>query len=148
MLDLQLNKFPLWWRLIERNGVSNHQPHDCCATIYSGADQRKHQSSESLAFVWVIHWWLVNFPHKGPITRKMFLFDDVIMYLMGITCMHFFNVNLFNYRDHPFDAPVSRPKHARRSRAKISRPEEPARGAEGDSSKGRKKIYQQISGLD
>ena len=25
-------------------------------------------------------WWLVNFPHKWPVTRKMFLFDDVIMW--------------------------------------------------------------------
>ena len=47
--------------------------------VYSGADQRKHQSSASLAFVKGIHRWPVNSPHKGPVTRKMFLFDDVIM---------------------------------------------------------------------
>ena len=46
---------------------------------YSGADQRKHQSSASLAFVWGIHRGPVNSPHKGPVTRKMFPFDDVIM---------------------------------------------------------------------
>ena len=44
-----------------------------------GADQRKHQSSESLAFVRRIHRWPVNSPHKGPATAKMFPFDDVIM---------------------------------------------------------------------
>ena len=33
----------------------------------------------SLAFVRGIHWWLVNSPHKWPVTRKMFPFDDVIM---------------------------------------------------------------------
>ena len=49
------------------------------STVYSDADQRKHQSSASLAFVWGIHRGPVNFPHKGPVTRKMFLFDDVIM---------------------------------------------------------------------
>ena len=49
------------------------------STVYSGADQRKHQSSASLAFVLGIHRWLVNSPHKGPVTRKMFPFDDVIM---------------------------------------------------------------------
>ena len=49
------------------------------STIYSGADQRKHQSSPSLAFVWGIHRWPVNSPHKEPVTRKMFPFDDVIM---------------------------------------------------------------------
>ena len=46
----------------------------------SGADQRKHQSPASLVFVLGIHRWPVNSPHKGPVTRKMFLFDDVIMW--------------------------------------------------------------------
>ena len=45
-----------------------------------GADQRKQQSSVSLAFVRVIHRRSVNSPHKRPVTRKMFPFDDVIMY--------------------------------------------------------------------
>ena len=45
------------------------------STVYSHAGQRKHQSSASLAFVW----GPVNSPHKEPVTRKMFPFDDVIM---------------------------------------------------------------------
>ena len=49
------------------------------SSVYSGADQWKHQSSASLAFVRIIHRWPVNSPHKGPVTRKMFPFDDVIM---------------------------------------------------------------------
>ena len=49
------------------------------STVYSGADQRKYQSSASLAFVRGIHRWPVNSPHKGPVTRKVFPFDDVIM---------------------------------------------------------------------
>ena len=49
------------------------------STVNSGTDQRKHQSSTSLAFVRGIHRWPVNSPHKGPVTRKMFPFDDVIM---------------------------------------------------------------------
>ena len=49
------------------------------SAVYSGADQRKHQSSASLAFVRGIHRWSVNFPHKGQVTRKMFPFDDFIM---------------------------------------------------------------------
>ena len=48
-------------------------------TVYSNADQRKHQSSTPLAFVMGIQWWPVNSPHKGPVTRKLFPFDDVIM---------------------------------------------------------------------
>ena len=49
------------------------------SSVYSGADQRKHQSSASLAFVQGIHRGPVNSPHKWPVTRKMFPFDDVIM---------------------------------------------------------------------
>ena len=49
------------------------------STIYTDVDQRKHQSSASLAFVWGIHRGPVNSPHKWPVTRKMFPFDDVIM---------------------------------------------------------------------
>ena len=37
----------------------------------SDADQRKHQSSASLAFVRGIHRWPVNSPHKWPVMRKM-----------------------------------------------------------------------------
>ena len=48
-------------------------------TFYSGADERKHQSSALLAFVWGIHRRPVNSQHKGPVARKIFPFDDVIM---------------------------------------------------------------------
>ena len=47
--------------------------------VCSGADQRKHQSSASLAFVRGIHQWPVNSPHKGPVVQKLSSFDDVIM---------------------------------------------------------------------
>ena len=49
------------------------------SAVYSDVDQRKHQSSASLAFVRGIHRSPVNSPHKGPVTRKMFPFDDVIL---------------------------------------------------------------------
>ena len=49
------------------------------STVYSGTDQRKRQSSASLAFVRGIQRWPVNSPHKWPVTRKMFPFDYVIM---------------------------------------------------------------------
>ena len=53
-------------------------------SVYSSADQRKHQSSASLAFVRGIHRWPVNSLHKGPVTRKLFPFDDVIMLVLMI----------------------------------------------------------------
>ena len=55
------------------------------STVYSDADQRKHQSSASLAFVWGIHRGPVNSPHKWPVTRKMLPFDDVIMHRDRVT---------------------------------------------------------------
>ena len=70
----------LQWRHNGRDGISNHQPHDYLLAVDSGAYQRKHQRSASLAFVRGIHRWPVNSPHKGLVTRKMFPFDDVIMF--------------------------------------------------------------------
>ena len=49
------------------------------SAVYSGRDQRKHQSSASLAIVRGIHRWPVNSPHKWPVTRNILPFDDVIM---------------------------------------------------------------------
>ena len=59
------------------------------STVYSDADQRKHQSSASLAFVWGIH-RTGEFPHIGPATRKMFPFDDVIMPFHWQHCQHWY----------------------------------------------------------
>ena len=50
-----------------------------CSIVYSCVNQRKHQSSASLAYVRGIHRWTAVSPHKGLITRKMFPFDDVTM---------------------------------------------------------------------
>ena len=45
------------------------------STVYSGVDQRKYQSSASTASR-----WLVNSPHKGPVSRKILPFDDLIIW--------------------------------------------------------------------
>ena len=50
------------------------------SAVYSGTDKRKHQTSSSLIFVMGIHRWTVNSLHKGPVTRKIVPFDDVIMH--------------------------------------------------------------------
>ena len=55
------------WRHNGRDGVSNHWRLDCsvvCQAVCSGVNQRKHQSSASLAFVRGIHRWPVDPPHK------------------------------------------------------------------------------------
>ena len=62
---------------------------------YSTADQRKHQSSASLALVRWIHQGPVNSPLKLPLTRKMFPFDDVIMECFGSNTIS--NVSNMNF---------------------------------------------------
>ena len=69
----------LQWRHNGRDSVSNHQFAIVYSTVYSGVDHRKHQSPASLAFVRGIHRGPVNSPHKWPVTRTLFPFDDVIM---------------------------------------------------------------------
>ena len=58
------------WRHNEHDGVSNHQPHDCLLNRLSR--RRSKKTCENM-------WKPVNSPHKGPVTQKMFPFDDVIM---------------------------------------------------------------------
>ena len=58
------------------------------STVYSGADHRKHQNFEPLAFVRGIHRWPVDYLHSGPVTRKMFPFDDVIMIIINKDALH------------------------------------------------------------
>ena len=51
------------------------------STVYSGVDTRKYQGSTSLPFVRGIRRWPVNCPHRGPVTRKMLLLVNLIMWL-------------------------------------------------------------------
>ena len=71
--------WPLNWRHNGRGGVSITSLTIVYSAVYSGADERIHQSSASLAFVGGIHRWPVNSPHRGPVTRKMFSFYYLIM---------------------------------------------------------------------
>ena len=72
-------EYTLRWRHNDHDSVSNHQPHGGSLNRLFRRRSKKNQSSASLAFVWGIHRRPVNFPHKGPVTRKMFPFDEVIM---------------------------------------------------------------------
>ena len=67
------------------------------SVVYLSADQRKHQNSAILVFVWGIHRRPVNSPHKGPVTWKMFPFDDGHH---GRQWLHLFcNINWANIDD-------------------------------------------------
>ena len=70
---------PLQWRHYQRNGVSNHRRIDCLFNRMFRRRSKKTKSSASLAFVKGIHRWSVYSRHKGPVTRKIFPFDDVII---------------------------------------------------------------------
>ena len=68
------------------------------SAVYSGADKRKHQRSASLVFVRGIHRRPVNSPHRGPVTHKMFPFDNGIMQYLNLdscnTSTHTFRFDL------------------------------------------------------
>ena len=49
------------------------------STVYSDAGQRKHQKLRVTVLCVGNSPGAVNSPHKGPVTRKMLPFDDVIM---------------------------------------------------------------------
>ena len=76
----------LRWRHNERGGVSNHRRLDCLPNRLLRRRSKKTSKRCIIAFVRGIHRWPVNSPHKGPVTRKMFLFDDVIM-IYGLLVM-------------------------------------------------------------
>ena len=71
--------YPLRWRHNERNGISNHQPHDCLRNRLF-RPRSKETSKLRVTGLCEGNSPVTNgFPHKGPVTRKMFPFDDVIM---------------------------------------------------------------------
>ena len=70
---------PLRWRHNERHGVSNHQPYDCLLNRLFRCRSKKTSKLRVTGFCGVIYRWPVNSPDKGPLTRKVFPFDDAIM---------------------------------------------------------------------
>ena len=88
---------PLQWRHNGRDGVSNHQPHHWLLNRLFRRRSQKNESSASLAFVRGIHRWPVNSPHKWPVTRKMFPFDDVIMHIVQASCVTLTTPGTFTY---------------------------------------------------
>ena len=75
----------LHWRHDDHDGVSNHQPRGC---LLNRLFRRRSKKASKLRVTGLCAGnspGPVNSPHKGPVTRKMFPFDDVIM----ITVMHY-----------------------------------------------------------
>ena len=72
----------LHWRHNDHDGVSNHQPHGC---LLNCLFRRRSNNTSKLRVTGLCVGnspGPVNSPHKGPVTLKMFPFDDVIMNLM------------------------------------------------------------------
>ena len=69
----------LRWRHNGCDSVSNHQPYDCLLNHLFRRRSKKTSKLRVASFYVGIHQGPVNSPHKWPVTRKMFLFDDVIM---------------------------------------------------------------------
>ena len=71
--------FILRWRHNDHDGISNHQPHGCLLNRLFKRRSKK-TSKLSVTGLWVRNSpGPVNSPHKGPVTRKILSFDDVIM---------------------------------------------------------------------
>ena len=69
----------LHWRHNDQDGVSNHQPHGC---LLNRLFRRRSKKTSKLRVTGLCVGnspGPVNSPQKGPVTRKMFPFDDVIM---------------------------------------------------------------------
>ena len=74
-------KDSLQWRHNERDGVSNHQPHGCLFKRLFKAQIKKTSKLRVTGLCEGSSPVTGEFPHKGPVPRKMFPFDDVIMFL-------------------------------------------------------------------
>ena len=58
------------------------------STVYSDADKKKPSKLHVTGLCVGNSPWPVNSPHKGPVTRKMFPIDDVIMFhWIGFACV-------------------------------------------------------------
>ena len=70
---------PLQWRHNERDGVPNHQPYNFLLMRLFRHRSKKTSKLRVNGLGGGIHRWALTSPHKGPVTRKMFPFDDIIM---------------------------------------------------------------------
>ena len=79
LLPISNLPIPLKWRHNDHGGVSNHQPHGCLLNRLFRRRSKKTSQIRVTGLCVGNSSGPVNSPHKGPVTRKMFPFDDVIM---------------------------------------------------------------------
>ena len=91
----------LQWRHNDHDGVSNHKHHGC---LLHRLFRRRSKKTSKLRVTGLCEGnspGPVNSPHKGPVMRKIFPFDDVIMFLfhVSIYTVHGFQASSFNASD-------------------------------------------------
>ena len=69
--------YSLQWRHNEHKGVSNHRRHDCLLLTQRFVQAQIKKSWKLIIIGLYEGNSLVNSPHKAPVTRKIFPFDDV-----------------------------------------------------------------------
>ena len=88
------NKFTsLQWRHNDYDSVSNHQLHGCLLDRLFKPRSKKTPKLRVTGLCVGNSPGPVNSPHKGPVTRKMFPFDDVIMWNLNKKYKHFHTAN-------------------------------------------------------
>ena len=79
------NNTALQWRHNDRDSVSNPQPHDCLLKHLFRLRSKKTPKLRVTGLCEGNSPVTGEFPHKGPLTRKKFPFEDVIMVT---SCFH------------------------------------------------------------
>ena len=103
----------LHWRHNDHGGVSNHQPDGCLTNRWFRRRSKKTSKLRVTDHCAGNSPGPVNSPHKGPVTRKIFPFDDVIMYLLAALVMMSWHGNVFHITDLwevnlPLDSPFTK----------------------------------------
>ena len=98
--DLKAHRAIIWtdhteWRHNESHGISNHRLIDY---LLNPLLRRASKETSKLRVTGVCEGnqrWPVDSPHKGPVTRKMFPFDDVIMNIALLFIGHLWTIGIW-----------------------------------------------------
>ena len=85
----------LQWRHNDHDSISNHQPHGCLLNRLFGRRSKKTSKPRVTGLCTGNSPGSVNSPHKGPVMRKMFPFDDVVM---PDICIYYIELAIWNIK--------------------------------------------------
>ena len=90
--------FSLQWRQNGRDSVSNHQPRECLLSRLIRHISKKTSKLRVTGLCVGNSPGPMNSPHEGPVARKMFPFDDVIMLWTKWSALHHVDVWQHQYK--------------------------------------------------